>query len=106
MVDGCLEWQRIGLAPPKIVRDATEDYFHDQDTLQQWLDECTEEDSERTFTRTADLFASWKAWCDAGNTRAGSERTFSEALRDKGFVKDRNPLGQMGWRKLRLRQST
>ena len=26
-IDGCLEWQRIGLAPPAIVRDATDEYF-------------------------------------------------------------------------------
>ena len=34
MIDGCLEWQRIGLAPPKIVTEATEEYFADQDTDQ------------------------------------------------------------------------
>ena len=27
VIDGCLEWQRIGLAPPKIVTDATERLF-------------------------------------------------------------------------------
>jgi putative DNA primase/helicase len=37
MIDGCLEWQKIGLAPPKIVTDATNEYFNDQDTLKQWL---------------------------------------------------------------------
>src|SRR5271168_4331773 len=31
-MDGCLEWQRIGLKPPKIVLDATESYFAEQDT--------------------------------------------------------------------------
>jgi P4 family phage/plasmid primase-like protien len=103
MLDGCLEWQRIGLAPPKIVLDATEDYFAEQDTLQQWLDECTEDGGEPAFTRTADLFASWKSWCEPRNLRPGSEKTFSETLRDKGFVKERNTPGQMGWRKLKLR---
>jgi P4 family phage/plasmid primase-like protien len=41
MIDGCLEWQKIGLAPPKIVTDATDEYFNDQDTLKQWLEDCT-----------------------------------------------------------------
>ncbi len=59
-VDGCLEWQHTGLAPPAIVRDATESYFADQDTLQQWLDDCTEDGGQFAFSRTADLFASWK----------------------------------------------
>ena len=33
MIDGCLEWQRIGLAPPAIVTDATAAYFDDQDII-------------------------------------------------------------------------
>src|SRR5262249_35786635 len=37
MIDGCLEWQQIGLAPPKAVTEATDEYFADQDTIQQWL---------------------------------------------------------------------
>jgi P4 family phage/plasmid primase-like protien len=43
MIDGCLEWQRTGLAPPKIVTEATEEYFADQDTTKQWLEDCTED---------------------------------------------------------------
>jgi hypothetical protein len=30
-VVGCLEWQQIGLAPPKIVTEATDEYFDDQE---------------------------------------------------------------------------
>src|SRR4029077_2580350 len=29
-IDGCLEWQRIGLTPPAIVREATENYLADE----------------------------------------------------------------------------
>ena len=99
-VDGCLEWQHTGLAPPAIVRDATESYFADQDTLRQWLDDCTEDGGQFAFSRTADLFASWRNWCETGNTRPGSERTLSEALADRGFVKTRNNSGQRGFRNL------
>ena len=31
MLDGCLGWQRTGLAAPKMVTDATDEYFNDQD---------------------------------------------------------------------------
>jgi putative DNA primase/helicase len=103
MIDGCLEWQRIGLAPPAIVLDATEDYFAEQDTLQQWLDDCTEDGGEFAFARTADLFASWKTWCEARNLKPGSEQGFSSVLRDKGFQKKRNGVGQMGFCKLTLK---
>jgi putative DNA primase/helicase len=73
-MDGCLEWQRIGLAPPPIVLDATEAYFAEQDTTQQWLDECTEDGGEFAFTRTTELFASWKTWCEARNLRTAAYR--------------------------------
>src|SRR5215813_6461988 len=62
-VDGCFEWQRIGLSPPKIVTDATDEYFDDQDTIKQWLEDCTEDGGAYAFTATSQLFASWKSWC-------------------------------------------
>ena len=96
-IDGCLEWQRMGLQPPAIVRDATDAYFADQDTLQQWLDDCTEDGGEFAFSRTTELFASWKAWCENRNSKPGSAQALSEALVDRGFVKKRNNVGQQGF---------
>jgi putative DNA primase/helicase len=96
-IDGCLEWQRMGLQPPAIVRDATDAYFADQDTLQQWLDDCTEDGGEFAFSRTTELFASWKTWCENRNSKPGSAQALSEALVDRGFVKKRNSVGQQGF---------
>jgi putative DNA primase/helicase len=90
-IDGHLEWRRVGLAPPAVVRDATDSYFADQDVLAQWLDECVEQNRGRTFTLTRDLFASWKTWCDPRNLKPGSERAFSESLIEKGFPKHQDP---------------
>ena len=39
-VAGCLEWQRIGLAPPAAVLDATADYLTAEDGFGRWIDEC------------------------------------------------------------------
>jgi putative DNA primase/helicase len=102
-IDGCLEWQRMGLAPPAIVRDATDAYFADQDTLQQWLDDCTEDGGEFAFSRTTELFASWKAWCESRNIKPGSAQTLSEALADRGFAKKRNSAGQKGFSNLTVK---
>src|SRR5262249_28658125 len=88
-IDGCLEWQRAGLAPPAIVQDATAAYFADQDTLQQWLEECTEDGGPAAFTRSAELFASWKQWCEERNWQRGGGMALSEALADRGFEKGR-----------------
>jgi putative DNA primase/helicase len=107
MIDGCLEWQQIGLAPPKIVIEATEEYFNDQDTIKQWLEDCTEDGGRYAFTATSKLFASWKTWCDARNRHPGNGNTLSDALVDRGFTRKRTG-GARGFRGLVLapRQSS
>lgn len=106
MIDGCLEWQRIGLVPPKIVLDATENYFSEQDTLQQWLDDCTENRGSFALSCTTDLFASWKGWCEARNFKPGSEMAFSTALADKGFEKTKDPATRrMAFRAITVKRS-
>jgi putative DNA primase/helicase len=87
MIDGCLEWQRTGLAPPKIVTDATDEYFDDQDTIKEWLEDCTEDGGPYAFTPNNQLFASWKSWCDERNLKTGSGKILSEALADRGFAR-------------------
>jgi putative DNA primase/helicase len=104
MIDGCLEWQRIGLAPPPVVLDATEAYFCDEDTLQQWLDECTEDGGQFAFSRTMDLFLSWQGWCVTRNLEPGSERALSGTLVDRGVVKKRNSAGQQGFQGLTIKR--
>jgi putative DNA primase/helicase len=95
-LDGCLEWQSIGLAPPSIVLDATNSYFADQDTLGQWLEECTHDAGLLAFTRIAELFASWKTWCETRNYKPGTTMGLSEMLTDRGFEKKRD--GKAGHR--------
>ena len=40
MIDGCLMWQRDGLNPPDVVKDATDSYLTGQDDLQQFIDDA------------------------------------------------------------------
>jgi putative DNA primase/helicase len=101
-LDGCREWQRIGLAPPQKVLAATDSYFEDQDNLQQWLDDCTHDGGNFAFTLTADLFTSWRVWCEARNLKPGSEQRLSEALADKGIRKARNNTGRRGFARITL----
>jgi putative DNA primase/helicase len=103
MIDGCLEWQRIGLAPPKIVTEATEDYFNEQDILRQWLDECTRDAGPNAWIATATLFSSWKQWCDNHGHPVGSANALSDALVDHRFVRKRGSKGQRGFRGLDLK---
>jgi putative DNA primase/helicase len=106
-IEGCLEWQRIGLAPPKAVRAATEAYLADEDAIATWLaDTC--ELSPRYEAGTAALFGSWLVWCEKAAEHAGNQKSFVQALEVRGFVRTR--LGDRGkgpraFRGLRLRIS-
>jgi putative DNA primase/helicase len=101
-IDGCLQWQQMGLAPPQTVRAATDGYFEDHDTLQLWLDECTHDGGQHAFTRTADLFSSWKTWCEERNLESASAQILSEALVDRGFEKGRDNAGRRGFTRIVL----
>ena len=103
MIDGCLEWQRIGLAPPASVITATEAYFDDQDVFHQWLDECTADGGPFAWTTTGQLFASWKEWCDAQQIPAGSAKSLASALDDRGYERKRMK-GKKGFAKIVIKQ--
>jgi putative DNA primase/helicase len=103
-LDGCFAWQQMTLAPPAIVTDATDGYFADEDTLGQWLDECTQDGGPFALTRTAELFGSWKRWCEDRNHRPGSSKALTEALvDDRGFEKARDTKGQRCFLRLILK---
>ena len=102
-IDGCLEWQRIGLAPPPAVCEATDAYFQDQDLLQQWLEECTYDAGPHAFTRIRDLFNSWNSWCEDRNQKPGSAQALSDALADREFPRKRDSAGQRGFARLSVK---
>jgi len=88
IVDGCLEWQRIGLAPSAVVRAATADYFSGEDLFGQWLaDECdTEIGNAWKWEPTGALFAAWSAYATRANEKPGSAKAFSEQMQARGFA--------------------
>jgi putative DNA primase/helicase len=93
MVDGCLEWRRVGLRVPDVVRRATDDYLADQDTFAQWADEWLTADP-RAFTLTRTLFKSWKQWCEERNLTPGTETAFADSLKDRGYEHHRKTSGR------------
>ena len=84
-VEGCLQWQRIGLAAPKAVREATEHYLDAEDALTSWMTECCNV-SPRFHTGSSILFASWRAWAERAGEMAGSQKRFAQALEARGFM--------------------
>jgi putative DNA primase/helicase len=85
-VEGCREWQRIGLAPPKAVTDATEEYLESQDLIGAWLEDCCECNGKYWESVTI-LFENWKIWAETQEEFVGSVRWLSQKLEDCGRFK-------------------
>jgi putative DNA primase/helicase len=96
MIEGCMQWQQSGLAPPKAVIKATEEYLAAEDTIKQWLNECCCED-RGAWTSFGVLYECWKRWAETLGEYAGTSKRFSQKLEDRGFVplrkKERGFLG-------------
>jgi putative DNA primase/helicase len=88
-VDGCLEWQRIGLAPPEAVKQATNEYFAEQDVFSMWLDEeCNIKIGDSDMKeRSADLLESWSKYAATAGVSKTSATAFSLKMATKGFIK-------------------
>lgn len=102
MVEGCLEWQRVGLKPPQCVVDATDAYFDAEDALGQWMEERCEQHTTATALMS-DLFGDWRDWAERAGEFVGSAKRFSENLYARRFEKWRNGRGARGVRGLALR---
>jgi putative DNA primase/helicase len=88
MIAGCVQWQKIGLAPPLAVAKATEEYLAAEDTIRQWIDERCRRDRE-AWTAFGVLFESWKRWAEALGEYVGTSKRFSQKLVDQGFFAER-----------------
>lgn len=90
MIDGCLEWQTIGLGPPPDVRAAVEEYFASQDVVGRWIEDCcTTGPTLREPPKT--LLGSYNAWADVNYEKGMSYKSLMPVLRNKKF--DVRPIG-------------
>ncbi len=108
-IEGCLEWQSAGLAPPSAVREATAQYMEIEDALGRFLEErcdvgpTDQLTGEDNVAPVADLFASWQEWCRTTGEYAGTRKRFSQNLEARGFPRWRHPKSRRrGFRGLRL----
>jgi putative DNA primase/helicase len=91
-IDGCLEWQGIGLAPPKAVLEATEKYLHDEDALGRWIEERCAIDPIYSALGN-ELYENWKGWAEAARERPGSLKDFYQQLETRGFENKKQKKG-------------
>jgi putative DNA primase/helicase len=103
MIEGCLEWQEMGLRPPAVVRDATAEYLEGEDSFSAWLEECCVR-ADTHWASVADLFKSWAQWAERSGERPGTATAFSKVMQSHGFERARNASRtHRGFRAISLR---
>jgi putative DNA primase/helicase len=88
MIDGCLDWKREGLSPPRDVTEATEHYLNQEDTFGQWVNEGCER-VPGAFTATAELRRSWTVFAESVGEPQMGEKAFAKEMEARGFAPKR-----------------
>ena len=106
MVDGCMEWQRRGLADvPSVVVSQTADYREEQDIIGQWLGECAKMDRSAEV-ESGELYASYREWCETNNgSKPASKTSLCRRLPERGF-QSRRSNGKSYWQGLALKANS
>ncbi len=86
-VEGAIQWfgNEKGLKTPQSVQEATKIQRHEQDFIQQFLDDCTEEADNNEFVISSELYAAYVGWSASNLVTAQKQRSFSLALQGKGI---------------------
>ncbi len=92
MIDGCLEWQRIGLSKPQQVKDATHAYLAEEDTMGRWIEEqCTVGASLKV--QSGEAYRSYKAFVESHGEGVVSQKRFSQRMEARGYGKAKGGSG-------------
>lgn len=79
-----LEWPRQGLTAPTEVAEATSSYREEQDTVGQFLEECT---TKGNRVKSSSLYARYKQWLEQRGETPLSTNSFGPAIEAKGIKK-------------------
>lgn len=94
VLDGWLEYQRDGLAPPPAVQARTEAYRADSDTLGRFVSErCMV--NPNAHVKARDLYSAYVQWCNSGGEHAVTEKDFAKSMEVRGQAKARSKTGQI-----------
>ena len=88
IIEGAVDFIRRGnrLAPPAAVLDAVEQYRHQED----WLEHFIEDRCEKRLDfreRSSNLYAAYKDWCQVNGEYQMPQNEFSPALERAGYRK-------------------
>lgn len=94
---GWLAYQEQGLNPPEAVRIKTAEYRASNDVMQRFFDDCVQQ-NDHGFAKSRELFTAWSKWCHENGYGAeviGTEVSFAESMKKRGYDKKRTSAGQV-----------
>ena len=99
LIQGYIALCNEGLNPPKAVTDATNQYCHDSDKIQLFIDDCLEEQYDGEI-KTSSVYNAYRNWCSENGYYPESNRNFYKALGTKADIVEKRPM--VGGDKTRL----
>ncbi len=100
-LDGYAQWKLQGLNPPIKVKEATNAYRSENDTVSQFIEICCDRVRNKKQS-TAELHAAYEIWCAKNGLDALSKVRFGKELGRLGFEIFRKASGN-GWRGICLK---
>jgi putative DNA primase/helicase len=89
MVRGCLEWQRVGLAPPACIKEAVREYQEEQNPIMTFIsDMCIT--NPHTYISISELYDTYRVWCvNTGEDNPLSKVLFGKVVKELHYRKSR-----------------
>ena len=101
-IEGAVQYQEIGLAPPASVTQATKSYLESQDVFSDWLEAECEIGQEHWETPTL-LYASWKNFAKSTGERPGRQNELAERMEAAGFRQNRDNAVGRHWTGIKVK---
>ncbi|MGG7538708.1 phage/plasmid primase, P4 family [Rhizobium sp. 12,4] len=95
-LNGCVEWQSLGLLAPDAVLRATAEYIDSEDVVGQWLADVSTFDSTAVASNS-EIFGSWSFWASSNGHEVGNMRRLGKQLRKRGLMESRSGATR-GWK--------
>jgi len=103
MVEGALEWQKVGLSVPATVQAASADYLDSEDMLGEFIeDHLVQGPGNVSTAEVYERFCRWQR--SSGMTQPWSQKGMTQALRERGFAYGKLTGGVRGFRGVGLKK--
>lgn len=91
-IDGAMMWQREGLNPPEVIKQASQDYREEMDVIEAFISESCVVGNEFKV-KASELFDAYKKWADETNNWEGMSNTKFGMEISKRFKKAKTKHG-------------